>query len=61
MNEQMKKEAAEYWVERLREAERALLLIAHHPVDTPLSAAAARQIAINYVINNGVEPPQEQE
>ncbi len=56
-NANMTREAVEYWVERLRQAEYALQLIAHHPIDTSLSAAAASQIAINYVNHNGVEPP----
>ena len=56
-NANMTREAVEYWVERLRQAEYALQLIAHHPIDTSLSAAAARQIAINYVNHNGAEPP----
>ena len=52
-------EVATYWVSKLEEAVDVLRLIAFHPIDTKLSAAAMRQLARNYIKSKGYMKPGE--
>jgi hypothetical protein len=52
----MHNEAVKHWVDKLDAAECVIREIAHHPIDNRLSAAVARQKAIDYCIKNAIAP-----